>query len=251
MVQAYEAGVRGRNSDSARFADSRADGGPILIGRSSEISWGGVAERAGVLSRIGAALRAAMRLIFPVILLIAILSAVYLYGDVRLAELAFQPWLTLGHVLLILPFFAVMLTNRRYGPAYALAQVMIAMGVIGSVTVANAGELSTLVPQMAHVPQRTAIAFACAFFVANFVGIVAFDAARGPRWWTAPLAGAVMSAAMFVGVFYSAAYLGKDDDWANQMLVHGGVLAAAGVAMLVPYWMMRRILPPLPGYNGY
>jgi hypothetical protein len=35
------------------------------------------------------------------------------------------------------------------------------------------------------------------------------------------------------------------------MLVHGGVLAAAGVAMLMPYWMMRGIVPPLPGYNGY
>jgi uncharacterized PurR-regulated membrane protein YhhQ (DUF165 family) len=251
VVQAFEAGVRSRKSDSARFADGRADSGPILIGRSSEISWGGAQARAGALLRVGAILRAAMRLILPVILLIAILSAVYMYGDVRVAELAFQPWLTLGHVLLILPFFAVMLTNRRYGPAYALAQVMIAMGVIGSVTVANAGELSALVPQIAHVPQRTVIAFACAFFIANFAGIVAFDAARGPRWWSAPLAGAVMSAAVFAGVFYTFAYLGMDEDWTHQMLVHGGVLAAAGVAMLVPYWMMRGIVPPLPGYNGY
>jgi hypothetical protein len=132
-----------------------------------------------------------------------------------------------------------------------LAQVMIAMGVIGSVTVANAGELSALVPQIAHIPQRTAIAFAGAFFVANFVSIVAFDAARGPRWWSAPLAGVVMSAAVFSGVFYVSAYLGTDGDWTDQMLVHGGVLAAAGVAMLMPYWMMRGIVPPLPGYNGY
>lgn len=249
----YEAGVtaRGRKGDPVRLAADRADSSPILIGRSSQISWGHAAEEPGLFSRIGIAVGAALRLVFPVLLLLAILSAVYMYGNVKVPELAFRPWLTLGHVLLIVPFFAVMLTNRRYGPAYALAQVVVAMGIIGSVTMANAADLSNLVPQVAHVPQRIAIAFALAFFVANFVGIVAFDAARGPRWWTAPFAGGMMCSIVFVGLFYTAAFLGTGRDWTDWMIVHASVLFAAGIAMLVPYWMMRRIVPPLPGYNGY
>jgi hypothetical protein len=251
VVQVYEAGVRGRKSDSVRFAADRADSNPILIGRSSEISWGRTAEAPNLLSALGTAMRAGLRLVFPVLLLLGILSAIYMYGNVKVPQLAFRPWLTLGHALLIVPFFAVMLTNRRYGPAYALAQVVIAMGVIGSVTMANAADLSSLVPQMAHFSQRIVIAFSLAFFLANFTGIVAFDAARGPQWWTAPFASGAICAVVFAAVFYTVAFLGTGTDWTGWMLVHGCVLAAAGVAMLVPYWMMRRVVPPLPGYNGY
>lgn len=251
MVQVYEAGVRGRKSDSVRFGSDRADSSPILIGRSSEISRGRTAEAPRPFSWLGKALGAMLRLVFPVLLLLAILSAVYMYGNVRVPQLAIRPWLTLGHALLIVPFFVVMLTNRRYGPAYALAQVVIAMGVIGSVTMANAADLSRLVPQVAHVPQRIAVAFALAFLIANFVGIVAFDAARGPRWWTAPFASGAMCSVVFVLVYYTVGFLGTGTDWMSWMMVHGSVLAGAGVAMLVPYWMMRRIVPPLPGYNGY
>jgi len=253
MVQAYEAGVsaRGRNGDSGRFAASKADGGPILIGRSSEISWNGTRESVGVFARIGMAIRAVMRLIIPVVLLLAILSAAYMYGDIKIPGISIAPWLSLGHALLILPFFAVMLTNRRYGPSYALAQVVIAMGIVGSVTVANAAELSALVPQVAAISERVAIAFACAFFAANFAGIIAFDAARGPRWWSAPLIGAFLSSIVFVAVFYTAAFIGTSDDWLGHMAVHAGVLTGAGVAMLLPYYLLRRVVPPLPGYNGY
>jgi uncharacterized PurR-regulated membrane protein YhhQ (DUF165 family) len=253
MVQAYEAGVTARGrGDSARLAAGKADSGPILIGRSSEISWGGAPqEREGFFSRVGGMIRAALRLVVPVLLLLGILSASYMYGDIKIPAISIAPWLSLGHALIMVPFFAVMLTNRRYGPSYALAQVVVTMGVIGSVTVANAADLSTLVPEVAHIPERMAIAFACAFFAANFAGIVAFDAARGPRWWSAPLISAFFCSAVFAGVFYTAAYFGTDENWTNHMLVHGGVLFGAGIAMLLPYHLLRRIVPPLPGYNGY
>lgn len=253
MVQAFEAGVtvRGRDSDSGRFGANRADSGPILIGRSSEISWTGEREGRGFWAAIGAGLRATARLIVPVMLLLAILSAVYMYADVKIPAISVAPWMSLGHALIMLPFFAVMLTNRRYGPAYALAQVVVTMGVIGSVTVANAADISALVPQVAAVPERLAIAFACAFFAANFAGIVAFDAARGPRWWSAPFAAAIFCTIFFVGVFYTVAFMGTATSWTNHMLVHGGVLIGTGIAMLLPYYLLRRIVVPLPGYNGY
>ncbi len=252
-MQAYEAGVsvRGRDSDSGRYAVGRADGGPILIGRSSEISWSGVPERKGFLSSIGNGMRVVARLIVPVILLLAVLSASYMYGGIKIPQMSFAPWLTLGHALIMLSFLAVMLTNRRYGPAYALAQVVLAMGVIGSVTVANAADLASLVPQVAAVPERIAIAFSCAFLAANLAAIVTFDAARGPRWWTAPLVGSIFAAMIFALVFYPVAFLGQPVDWTNHMLVHGGVMAGAGIVLLVPYWMLRRMVPPMPGYNGY
>jgi uncharacterized PurR-regulated membrane protein YhhQ (DUF165 family) len=253
MVQAFEAGVsaRGRDSDYGRHAGGKADTGPILIGRSSEISWSGVQERGGFWHAVGHGLRVIVRLVLPVLLLLSIMSASYMYGDIRIPEISIAPWLTLGHALLVLPFFAVMLTNRRYGPAYALAQVVVAMGIIGSATVASAADVASLVPTVAAVPERVVIAFACAFFVANFTAIVAFDAARGPRWWTAPLFGSIAAALFFAVVFYPAAFLGTTVDWTGQMTVHGGVLAGAGVAMLLPYWMLRATVPPLPGYNGY
>jgi uncharacterized PurR-regulated membrane protein YhhQ (DUF165 family) len=253
VVHGFEAGVsvRGRKSDSGRFANSKTDGSPILIGRFSEVSWSGTPEREGFLSRVGHGLRVVLRLIVPVVLLLAVLSASFMYAGIKIPQLAVAPWLTLGHALIMLSFFTVMLTNRRYGPAYALAQVVIAISVIGSVTVASAADVATLVPQVAAVPERIAIAFSCAFFAANFAAIVSFDAARGPRWWTAPLMGSFFAALIFTMVFYPAAFLGQQAEWLNHMAVHGGVMFAAGVALLLPYWMLRRAVPPLPGYNGY
>jgi hypothetical protein len=254
MVQAYEAGItaRGRDSDSRRFAASGVENGPILIGRAGETAWNAAPERESVFVRIWSVVRAALRLIVPVFLLLGILGASYMYGDIKIPAISLAPWLSLGHALLIVPFFVVMLTNRRYGPSYALAQVVIAMGIVGSVTVANASELTTLMPQVAQISERVAIAFTCAFFAANFAGIIAFDAARGPRWWSAPLVAAIVSAVMFTGIYYTAAFLGSNEvDWVSHMGLHAAVLAGAGIAMLLPYWMLRRVVPPLPGYNGY
>jgi uncharacterized PurR-regulated membrane protein YhhQ (DUF165 family) len=251
MVQAYEAGVTARKNDSGRFADSKIESSPILIGRFSEVHWNGAHDRVGFLTRVGHAIRVVLRLVVPVFLLLAVLSATFMYAGIKIPQISLAPWLTLGHALIMLSFFAVMLTNRRYGPAYALAQVVVAMSIIGSATVASAADVASLVPQVATIPERTAIAFSCAFFAANFAGIVAFDAARGPRWWTAPLASAFFAALFFAGVFYPAAYMGLTAEWLGHMLVHAVVLFGAGVALLLPYFMLRRTLPPLPGYNGY
>jgi uncharacterized PurR-regulated membrane protein YhhQ (DUF165 family) len=250
-VQAYEAGVTARRNDSGRFAGSKIDGSPILIGRFSEVSWNGTPERVGFWSRAGHAVRVVVRLIVPVFLLLAVLSATFMYSGIKIPQISLAPWLTLGHALIMLSFLAVMLTNRRYGPAYALAQVVVTMSIIGSATVASAADFASLVPQVATIPERTAIAFSCAFFAANFAAIVAFDAARGPRWWTAPLAGAFFAALLFAGVFYPAAFMGVKVEWLPRMLIHGGVLFGTGIALLLPYWMLRRAVPPLPGYNGY
>jgi uncharacterized PurR-regulated membrane protein YhhQ (DUF165 family) len=253
VVQGFEAGisVRGRQGDSGRFASSKADDSPILIGRFSEVSWTGTPEREGFWSRVGHGFRVVLRLIVPVILLLAVLSATFMYAGIKIPQIAVAPWLTLGHALIMLSFFTVMLTNRRYGPAYALAQVVVAISVIGSVTVASAADVASLMPQVAAVPERIAVAFSCAFFAANFAAIVAFDAARGPRWWTAPLFGSFFAALIFSLVFYPAAFLGVKPEWLNHMMVHGAVMLGAGIALLLPYWMLRRAVPPLPGYNGY
>jgi hypothetical protein len=35
------------------------------------------------------------------------------------------------------------------------------------------------------------------------------------------------------------------------MLVEAAVLCGGAVVMLLPYWMLRRLVQPLPGYGGY
>ena len=104
----------------------------------------------------------------------------------------------------------------------------------------------TIVPSV-----RVVAAFAGAFFVAGFLSIVAFDGARGPRWWTAPLIGSLVAALIFAPIFYPAAFLGRQTPWFAHMGIHAGLLIAGAVLSLLPYWLLRRIVQPLPGYGGY
>jgi hypothetical protein len=66
----------------------------------------------------------------------------------------------------------------------------------------------------------------------------------------APLLGMLASVVTFGLVFYPAAYAGNDD-WPHRMAVHLEFLVGLAVLSLVPYWVLRGFVRPLPGYNGY
>ena len=123
--------------------------------------------------------------------------AVYLYLDSPVLFLGPDAsWLTVGHLLLPFCFFSVHLTNRRYGPSTAFAQVVLALAVCVAFVMFAAPRLTDYVPFKIVPELRVALAFAGAFLGASFLSIIVFDGARGPRWWLAPLLGMVSSVAV-------------------------------------------------------
>jgi len=204
-------------------------------------------------SRIGGSVRTVGRLILPVTTLLLSFAAIYLYLDTPatlLVGAADGSWLTVGHLLVPFSFLCVHLTNRRYGPSYAFAQVVLALAFGAAFAIYAVPGLSGIVPFKFIPDMRLALAFAGAFLGASFISIVVFDGSRGPRWWIAPLFGMVSSGALFCLIFYPAAYAGIAP-WTHQMLLHMELLMTAGILMLIPYWILRGFVRPLPGFNGY
>lgn len=258
IVRAYGFGdpAGGRENVTRRAAAGTSSGPAYRVRTAADASWPSQAiygRRESIWTKFADVFQAVGRLIVPVIMLLLSFAAVYLYLDTPVTVLVGSTdgqWLTLGHLLLPLSFFAVHLTNRRYGPSYAFAQVVIALA-LGAVFVLFA------VPQLGgliafkFVPDlRTAGSFAGAFFLASFISIVVFDGARGPRWWIAPLLGMASAVTLFCLIYYPAAYAGVTP-WTHQMLLHMELLMAIAVLALIPYWLLRGFVRPMPGFNGY
>lgn len=215
----------------------------------SQMAYG---RREGFWYTIGSGTRAAARLIAPVTVLLLAFVAVYLYLDTPVAVLSGSDagWLTMGHLLVPVCFLSVHLTNRRYGPSYAFAQVVLALAVAVAFIMFAVPRLADFVPFKIVPEMRLAFAFGGAFLGASFLSIVVFDGARGPRWWVAPLLGLVSSAVLFCLIYYPAAYAGVTS-WTGRMLTHMELLAGIAVLLLIPYWSLRGIVRPLPGFGGY
>ncbi len=215
--------------------------------------WGDDTRREIVSYWIAEGLYAGRRLLLPVILLLVSFAAIYLYLDTPAALVvgaADAQWLSVGHLLLPLSFLCVHMTNRRYGPAFAFAQVVLAFALAIAFVMFAVPALADVAPLRIVPEMRVAVAFGAAFFIASFLSIVVFDGARGPRWWVAPLIGMLSSVVLFCLIFYPAAYAGVAP-WSHRMLQHMELLAGAAVLMLLPYWTLRGIVRPLPGYGGY
>jgi uncharacterized PurR-regulated membrane protein YhhQ (DUF165 family) len=202
--------------------------------------------------RIGAAMGAGLRLVVPVLLLLVAGAAALIYSNIAVTWVTGpnDTWLTMGQVLLPLSFLAVHLTNRRYGPAYAFAQVIGAWVVGVFAFQALHAQLATL----ANVPlpgEREMLGFGLGLLAAQLSAVFVFDRTRGPRWWSGPLFGSLWAALVLCFVAYPAAYAGTGVDWVNHMFVNLWLAAGMGVALLIPYWAVRPIIQPLSGFNGY
>jgi hypothetical protein len=77
------------------------------------------------------------------------------------------------------------------------------------------------------------------------------QAIRGPRWWTAPLAGSFAASLVFSAIYYPAAYAGVYERWTDSAAVHFVVFFGMSVLLLAPYWLLRPAMRPMPGLNGY
>ncbi len=242
----------GRYGAPRRLGIALASGPNYRLRGAVDAAWtGSPARQERVRFLVGSAARVLARLVVPVLLLLASFGAICVYLGTPATSVVGGVdgrWLTLGYLLIPLSFLFVHLTNRRYGPAYALAQVVLALAASVAFVMIVAPDLRAYVPVRSVPDLRVAAAFGGAFLVASFVSIVVFDGARGPRWWMAPLLAMLASVVIFGLVFYPAAGL---PDWTHRLRVHLGFLAGLSVLSLVPYWLLRGLVRPLPGFNGY
>jgi len=241
----------GRDATAARFG-SKDFGGTLHS--AADASWpvhASYGHRDGTGSRIARSARAVGRLILPVFTLLLAFACVYLYLDTPAWFAgADASWLTMGHLLVPLCFLTVHLTNRRYGPSTAFAQVVVSLAAAAAFVMFAVPQLGAVMPFKIVPEMRQALAFAGAFLGASFLSIVVFDGARGPRWWTAPLFGMVSAAVLFALIFYPAAYAGQLA-WSSRMVLHMEMLCGLAVVSLIPYWSLRPLIRPLPGFGGY
>ena len=251
------AGERGKGGAS-RVAMGVEDASLYRLRTAADAAWPSQAtafrKREGIWQRLGVGAGVILRLVVPVLLLVSALAGAYLYLDAKLPYFADHgtAWLTLGHALVPVSFFVIALTNRRYGASHAFAQVAVSMVVIVAAIAVASDSLRGLVPAHAVPSMRFAMAFAAAFFVASFISIVMFDGARGPRWWAAPLVGLAAAALVFPAIFFPAAFAGTTDAlWLRHMLIFGGLMLGSVFVSLIPYWLLRGIVPPLSGFGGY
>ncbi len=158
-------------------------------------------------------------------------------------------WLTQGHLLLCLSFLVINLTNRAYGPGFTLAQVAITWALLGALAFWLLPSVEAVFATGPLPSTGMVISFVAALALGQLLAIAAFDATRGPQWWTAPLWSGIIGMGGFVVVFYLV-QMGANPAWFGQMGVDLVVKFALAVAMLAPYYLLRKTIRPQPGYNG-
>jgi len=249
-VSVYEGGLRPGYKDAARRGGSVADAGTRgtrrpadAVGR-AHIATSQNRQSPGLLAQW---LGASLRLVFPVILLVAVGAASVLYDGVSTNWPAVSGTpLSLGLVLLPLSFFAIHLTNRRYGAGYAFAQILASWLVACCMAPYVIATLNEPVPDL-----RIVAAFAAGLFVAQISVVIVFDRLRGPNWWRAPFVGSLFGGVVFCLIAFPAAYAGTPGDWQREMLSYMIVSVLAAAALVIPYWLLRSLVPPRPGFGGY
>lgn len=235
--------------------------GPYRLHHTGDAAWpprkrayGGEVESAWIKAK--PVLLAALGLALPVLLLTVLLAASFLYADAILptdgASAAIRhATMTMGDLVLPLTWLAVHLTNRRWGPSHAFAQLVAAMALTMLAMLINPYGIDDWISFMPSLTWRAMLAFGVSFLAANFIAICVFDGARGPRWWTAPLAASLAASLVFSLLYYPLAFAGLDLFWSDSALVHGALFFAESVALLLPYFLLRPAMRPLPGLNGY
>ncbi len=244
----------------APAAALEADEGPYRLRQDAvwpprQRAYGG--EAADWRRRLERPLRITARLLLPVTLLVVLLGSAYLFSDAFLLlpdapRLVQNAMLAISDLILPIAWYSLHLTNRRYGAPYAFGQMLAGFGVILLVALINPGDIDNWINKTPALSWRAMTAFGVSFLFANFTAIVFFDAARGPRWWTAPLAASFAASLVFSAVYYPAAFAGGQEvAWTGSALVHFAVFFAESLLLLLPYYLLRPAMRPLHGMNGY
>src|SRR5262249_17661442 len=148
-------------------------------------------------------------------------------------------------LVLPLAWTAIHLTNRRYGANYAFAQLVLGLCLLVLVVLINPYDVRDMVAMTPVLSWRALAAFGGFFVVANCIGIILFEAVRGPDWWPAPLVGSFAVSLVFSLCYYPAAFAGLDGDWAGSALVHFALFFGMSLFLLAPYGLLRPAMRPL------
>ncbi len=249
----FEAGVGAHRS--ANFSDRFAEGvvQAPRIERASDLVVNARSyhpKKDSFSSKLRRVFSAILRLFVPVLLLVTLGGASFVYAATPAPLTYAQPWLNIGLLVLPLTFLAVHLTGRRYGAEYAFAQVVLAYAAIGGASFyMRDGILQVL--NKNHISLRVIAGFLSGLFLAHVLAIFLFDRLRGPRWWQAPLIASLFGGLVLSLVAFPSAYAGTGIDWTGRMLDYMGVTSAAALLLILPYWVMRPLVPPRPGFGGY
>ena len=232
-VSVYESGVSAGLRSSSRMT--------------VDVGVYGAQRRAGQTGMVVQIFRPVVRLTLPVILLLTLGTACLLYCDMPVATSGGSMGrpLSLGFALVPLTFFAIHLTSRRYGAAAALGQV-------GAAWLLGLAGLPALLATMPWVPEtRVVTGIGAGLFAGHLLAVAVFDGVRGPTWWKAPLFATVLGGLVLCLVGFPLAFAGTASPWPLEMLRYLEFNAAAAVALLVPYGLLRPFLPPTSGFGGY
>lgn len=194
---------------------------------------------------------AAVSLAVPVMLLAVLLATAYLYADSLWTMFPASPLFAVSDLILPLAFFAINLTNRRYGADYALVQLVAGIAICAAVMMLNFDQIQAWLGSLPVQTDRAVLSFGIAFIAANLVGIALFELTRGPAWWFPALVGSCATSLMFSVIYYPAALAGMQQGWGESALMHFLLFGAESVLLLIPYRMLREAMRPLHGLNGY
>lgn len=208
------------------------------------------AHERSFLGRIGMAIGAFLRLVIPVVLLATLGGASYVYAGVPAPVFVEHPWLNMGLLVLPVTFLAVHLTSRRYGAGYAVAQVMLTFVAVTALAYFGRDQIVTALGDQ-HMPLRVIAGFAVGLFIAQMIAIFLFDRLRGPRWWQAPLMASLIGGVVLSLIAFPASFAGTPIDWSARMLDYMAVTSIAALLLIIPYWMLRPLVPPRSGFGGY
>lgn len=224
--------------------------------------WRGVDEAMATGGPVKGVFGAAARLILPVLFLIGAYVLAYIArtepiqvfdNQALLGQAGLEPsrWLTLAHPVILIAFFVVMLTNRMYGPPYALLQIVLGWIILGAVVLFAWPDVSRFVPQAGTMPNwRAALPFLGALAGAHLASIISFDAMRGRPWWRAPLFGGLAAAIVLPALSWG---LGHEPGvpWISALTLDLALKVAAAFTLLAPYALLRPIAKPRDGFGGY
>ena len=210
--------------------------------------------------RIRWVVRGVLRLILPVTVLFVTLVVSFLMTreavtafDIFPQQLAsWNPgsWLTSGHLMLMLAFFVINMTNRKYGAFYAYTQVGVTWVFLGVFTFFFMAQFGDWKSDNPFPPLQTSMAFLGAFGVAQLILISTFDRTRGRTWWGAPLISIIWASVFYAVIFHVVANWGLGKAWMPQFSMDLGLKVVGAILLLIPYQLLRRVVKPLPGYGG-
>lgn len=243
-LRGFRYGVGAYDGRTARFRNPMD-----VIGRAYEPGPRGLDTAGSLAVHLAGVL---LQLALPVVLLGSLGALAFLYGDQPAPWFgpSVAEWLTVGHLIVPLTFFAIQITNRRYGAGYAFAQIVLTWA-LGGIVLAAAGLGLPVLGGRILPGMNEVFGFGAALFVAQLFSVLIFDRTRGPRWWVAPLLASMWGGVLFCAIAFPLAYSGTAIDWSPRLLVYAEIMAAASVLLLLPYWFLRRIVPPLSGFGGY